>query len=52
MPLTAFAKKKKNSSISEDDSRDLQDEVQKVTDQFNKKIDDLLAVKEKDIMTV
>ncbi len=45
-------KQEKNSDISEDESRDLQDEIQSVTDNFNQKIDDLLAVKEKDIMTV
>ncbi|WP_019504609.1 ribosome recycling factor [Pleurocapsa sp. PCC 7319] len=45
-------KQEKSSDISEDESRDLQDEIQKVTDSFNQKIDDLLAVKEKDITTV
>ena len=45
-------KQEKNSDISKDESRDLQDEIQKVTDNFNQKIDDLLAVKEKDITTV
>lgn len=45
-------KQEKNSDISEDESRDLQDEIQKVTDDYNKKVDDLLAIKEKDIMTV
>ncbi len=45
-------KQEKNSDISEDESRDLQDEIQKVTDSFSKKIDELLAIKEKDIMTV
>ncbi|MDJ0596637.1 MAG: ribosome recycling factor [Pleurocapsa sp. MO_226.B13] len=45
-------KEEKNSDISEDESRDLQDEIQSITDSFNKKVDDLLAVKEKDIMTV
>ena len=45
-------KQEKNSDISKDESRDLQDEIQKVTDSFNQKIDDLLAVKEKDITTV
>ena len=45
-------KQEKNSDISEDESRDLQDEIQSITDSFNKKVDDLLAVKEKDIMTV
>ncbi len=50
--IESIRKQEKNSEISEDESRDLQDEVQKITDQFNKKIDDLLAAKEKDIMTV
>ncbi len=50
--IEAVRKQEKNSDISEDESRDLQDEVQKVTDEFNQKIDDLLAVKEKDITTV
>ncbi|GAB4540895.1 MAG: ribosome recycling factor [Pleurocapsa sp.] len=45
-------KMEKNSDISEDESRDLQDEIQTITDDFNKKIDDLLAVKEKEITTV
>ncbi len=45
-------KQEKNSDISEDESRGLQDDIQKVTDQFTEKIDDLLAAKEKDIMTV
>ena len=45
-------KQEKNSDISEDESRDLQDEIQNITDDFNQKIDDLLAVKEKDILTV
>ncbi|AFY36762.1 ribosome recycling factor [[Leptolyngbya] sp. PCC 7376] len=45
-------KQEKNSDISEDESRDLQDDVQKITDEFTSKIDELLKVKEKDIMTV
>ena len=45
-------KEEKNSDISEDESRGLQDEIQSITDNYNKKVDDLLAVKEKDIMTV
>jgi ribosome recycling factor len=50
--IDEIRKQEKNSDISEDESRDLQDEIQKITDDFNQKIDDLLAVKEKDIMTV
>ncbi len=50
--IDEIRKQEKNSDISEDESRDLQDEIQRITDDFNQKIDDLLAVKEKDIMTV
>lgn len=50
--IDSVRKQEKNSDISEDESRSLQDEVQKVTDQYTKKIDELLAVKEKDITTV
>ena len=45
-------KQEKNSDISKDESRDLQNDIQKVTDEFTSKIDELLATKEKDIMTV
>jgi ribosome recycling factor len=45
-------KQEKNSEISEDEARDLQDEIQKVTDKYVKKVDEMLADKEKDILTV
>jgi ribosome recycling factor len=45
-------KKEKNGDLTEDESRTLQDEIQKLTDKYIKKIDDLLADKEKDITTV
>ena len=50
--IDAIRKQEKSSDISEDESRNLQDEVQKITDEFTTKIDELLKVKEKDIMTV
>jgi ribosome recycling factor len=50
--IDAVRKQEKNSEISEDESRDLQEQIQKTTDEYTKKIDDLLAVKEKDITTV
>lgn len=50
--IDSVRKQEKNSDISEDESRSLQDDIQKVTDQYTKKIDELLAVKEKDITTV
>ena len=45
-------KQEKSHDISEDEAKDLQDEIQKVTDSSIKKIDELLATKEKDILTV
>jgi ribosome recycling factor len=50
--IDSIRKDEKNSDISEDESRDLQDEVQKSTDKFVKKIDEILAEKEQDIMKV
>ncbi len=50
--IDSIRKDEKNSDISEDESRDLQDQVQQSTDKFIKKIDDILADKEKDIMKV
>jgi len=44
--------RQKNGEISEDEQRRLQDEVQKLTDKYIKEIDNLLAAKEKEIMTV
>ena len=44
--------KDKDAHVSEDETKKLQDEVQKTTDSFMKKIDELLAHKEKEIMTV
>ena len=42
----------KNSDVSEDLQKNAEVDVQKLTDAFVKKIDDTLAVKEKEIMTV
>ena len=50
--LDTIRKDEKNSEISEDESRDLQDKVQKLTNKYTAKIDQLLAEKEKDITTV
>lgn len=38
--------------VSEDLARDLEDDVQKITDSFTHRVDDKIAKKEKDIMTV
>ena len=45
-------KQEKDKKISEDEHRTQADKVQKLTDDHVKKIDDLLATKEKDIMSV
>ena len=45
-------KDQKDGVITEDDQKRLTDEVQKLTDEYIKKVDGLLAEKEKDIMTV
>lgn len=42
----------KDKEISEDDERKAADEVQKITDLFVKKVDDVLAEKEKELMEV
>jgi ribosome recycling factor len=44
--------KDKDSPISEDEVKKIQDEIQRLTDNHIKKIDELLAFKEKEIMTV
>jgi ribosome recycling factor len=50
--IDSVRKQEKNSDISQDESRSLQDDIQKLTDKYVAKIDEVLAVKEKDITTV
>ena len=50
--VDSVRKQEKKSDISKDESRDLQDKIQKKTDKYIAKIDELLAAKEKDITTV
>lgn len=50
--LDTVKKQEKAAEISEDESRDLQDEVQKLTNKYTSKIDDLLGEKEKEITTI
>jgi ribosome recycling factor len=47
-----FRKQEKASEISEDESRDLQDSVQKLTDKYIALVDEALKAKEEDIMKV
>ncbi|RLD73507.1 MAG: ribosome recycling factor [Bacteroidetes bacterium] len=46
------AKKLEKDGMPEDDTKHLMDEIQKLTDKYIEKIDELLELKEKDIMTV
>lgn len=50
--MDAIKKSEKDGELSEDESRRLSDDVQKLTDQYVGRIDTMLADKEKDIMTV
>jgi ribosome recycling factor len=50
--IDSVRKQEKNSDISQDESRALQDDIQKLTDKYVAKIDEVLAAKEKDITTV
>ncbi|MBC7882889.1 MAG: ribosome recycling factor [Anaerolineae bacterium] len=50
--IDTIRKEEKNSQTSEDESRDLQEEVQKLTDKSIQQIDKLLEAKEKEIMTI
>ena len=45
-------KAQKGGEITEDDLRGLETDVQKLTDQFVKKIDEMIAIKEADIMKI
>lgn len=50
--LEAFKKQKKDGEITEDDLKDLETKVQKLTDKFVKEIDEIASEKEKEIMAV
>ncbi|WP_017316089.1 ribosome recycling factor [Mastigocladopsis repens] len=50
--LDTIRKLEKTAEISEDESRDQQDKLQKLTNKYTARVDELLAEKEKDITTV
>ncbi|MFN9003326.1 MAG: ribosome recycling factor, partial [Alphaproteobacteria bacterium] len=50
--MDALKQQEKDKKISEDEHRKQSDQIQKMTDDFVKKIDEALATKEKDIMSV
>ncbi|MGQ9836547.1 MAG: ribosome recycling factor [Cyanobacteriota bacterium] len=50
--IDAVRKQEKNGELSEDESKALQDSIQKLTDRYIKKVDDLLAEKERELTTI
>ena len=50
--VDSVRKQEKNHELPEDEAKDLLDKIQKVTDKYIAKIDQVLAEKEKDITTV
>ncbi len=46
------AKNLKNQGISEDEIKNLEDDIQQLTNDFTKKVDEIIEAKEKDIMKV
>jgi ribosome recycling factor len=50
--LDTIRKQEKSSEVTEDEARDLQDQLQKLTNKYIERIDELLAEKDKEISTV
>lgn len=50
--IESIRKQEKAGEVSEDEARDLQDNVQKLTDKYVSKVDQILAEKETDITTI
>ena len=50
--IEQIKKLKKNSEITEDDQRDAEEDMQKITDKAIKEVDEIYAKKEKEIMEV
>jgi ribosome recycling factor len=50
--IDAIRKQEKTGDVSEDEARDTQDSIQKLTDKYVSKVDELLKEKEEDIMTL
>jgi len=50
--IDSVRKREKNGELSEDESKSLQEDIQKLTDRYIKKIDELLAEKEKELTTL
>ena len=51
-PLTEILKQNKAGDLNEDQAKDEEDKVQKMTDKYIKQIDEAVDAKSKEIMTV
>ena len=49
--VDVIKKAEKDAGLSKDSSKEYQDSVQKITDEFIKKLDTMVKTKEKDLMT-
>ncbi|MEO0403565.1 MAG: ribosome-recycling factor, partial [Bacteroidota bacterium] len=47
-----FVKVAEKDGLSEDAAKNAEQDIQNLTDSYSKKVDDILALKEKDIMTI
>lgn len=50
--MDEFKAKQKNNEITEDDLRDAEDKIQKITDKFIAEIDNICDAKEKEVMSI
>ena len=50
--IEEFKAKQKNSEITEDDLKDAEDKIQKITDKFVAEVESIVSAKEKEIMSV
>nr|WP_199316302.1 ribosome recycling factor [Chroococcidiopsis sp. [FACHB-1243]] len=50
--LETIRKQEKSSEVTEDEARDLQDQLQKLTNKYIERVEELLAEKDKEISTV
>ena len=50
--IDEFKRKQKDSEITEDELKQAEDQIQKITDKMTDKIDEIMSNKEKEIMTV
>ena len=50
--IEGFKKQKKANEITEDDLKEMEEDMQKMTDRFIKQVGDIIAAKEKEILEV